>query len=119
MKFFISRYLVNFIAIMIGVSILWAGCIYWFDGLIPMLGALVFFAALIVSVPYMIWTDMQKCKQMFDKYKEVHDNYKKVKASEMDKKDFNTDVTMKICQDIGIPEFIGKKALAKYYKDEL
>lgn len=110
--FFFKRYVLDYIIISILMISGWIYLIWQYEGIIPISFGMIFGLFVICYIPYLIYSDYQKIKELYI-------DYKKLKNDEISQETFNKNFLIKISDEFGIPEFISSPILNKIIKEKI
>lgn len=109
--FFFKRYVIDYIIINILMITGWSYLIWQYDGIIPISFGIVFGLFFIGYIPYLIYEDYKKIKELYV-------DYHKLKNDEITQETFNKKFLVKVSDELGIPEFISSPILEKIIKEK-
>lgn len=111
MRFFINRYIINYIIFSTLLCISWFGSIWCFDGIIPSIIGLGVIMFMIFCIPFMVWQD-------YHKMLEIKKDYEKMKKDEITKETFCRNLALKISSELGVPDYMAEKAAHYLIKEK-
>ena len=109
--FFFKRYVLDYIIISVLMIAGWIYLIWQYEGIIPISFGIIFGLFFICYIPYLIYSDYQKIKDLYV-------DYKKLKNDEISQETFNKNFLIKVSDEFGIPEFISSPILNKIIKEK-
>lgn len=103
---FFKRYVIDYIILNLIIMSIWIYSIIKYDGLIPYTLGILSISALILYIPYLIYKD-------YIKIKEIHKDYKRLKSNEISKEEFNKNLLIKVTDELGLPTIISEPIISK------